>query len=195
MKKIIMALLALFPILYGYAQPLYSTQKTAGFSSAIQQVLQDFPANFHHISGDLLLKQAEIENYESLVKLPGAESCTVTRYHSVEDTTASWQAIMYRNEDFNTATLKYKALYQQLKGCYLQLVDGSMFYLNSEYENPAEEKPFAVSTLRVKTGDDRYKEVKIDLEMVYQFPEWVIHINVVSKKKDTLEGYANPDGK
>ncbi len=194
MKKILFTGIALLTIVYGYAQTSASIVKTPVFPSAMQQVLHDFPANFHHISGELVLKQAEIENYESLVRLPGSEACIVTRYHSVEDTTASWQAKMFRSEDFNTAALKYKTLYQQLKGCYLQLVDGSIIYLTSEYENPVEEKPFAVSTLRLKTGDDRYREMKIDLEMIYQFPEWVININVVSKKKDTLEGYANADG-
>jgi hypothetical protein len=161
----------------------------------MEAVLHDFPNNYRNISGDLVLAQAETDNYASLVLLPGASECTVTRYHSIEDTTASWQAKMFHSEDFKEVSQRYKELYKQLKGCYLQLVDGSIIYLNAEWEAPTEEKAFVMSTLRLATGDERYKEMKIDLEMVYQFPEWTININVSGKKDDSLKGYADEDGK
>ncbi|HEY4336055.1 MAG TPA: hypothetical protein VGM89_09160 [Puia sp.] len=119
---------------------------------------------------------------------PGAESCIITRWHSDEDSTASWQARMYRGEDFAEASKRYHELFQRLKGCYLKLVDGSVFYLTGDWEPAAEEAPFTTSTLRVQTGDERYREVKVEVELVYLVTEWAVHVNIVSKKRDDQVG-------
>jgi hypothetical protein len=195
MNKILNLCIATMATVSGMAQPQLNEPKSLSFARAMESVLHDYPANFWNISGELVLQQGEIENYASLVLLPGADECSITRYHSVEDTTASWQAKMFRNEDFALAAKQYKTLYQHLKGCYLKLIDGSIVYLRGEWEEPKEEKAFAMSTLRLVTGDWRYREMKIDLEMVYQFPEWMININVSGKKKDSLEGYADEEGR
>lgn len=160
--------------------------KTA-FSQAISSILKDFSDNFHNISGELLLSQGEIDNYECKVKMPGAEECFITRYHSEEDATASWQAKMYQDESFKNASARYRDLYRQLKGCYLQTVDGTLLYVKGEWEEPNEGKAFVSSLFRVITGDERYKDVQIELEMRYQLPEWIINISIASKKKDTLD--------
>ncbi len=176
------------------AQDSFPSPQTYSLTGAIEKVLYDFPHNLHNVSGELVVVQGGVEQYESLVVLPGAEACMVARYRSVEDTTASWQAKMYQDEDFSKAAARYRELYRQLKSCHLKLIDGSLVFLKGEWENPAEEKDFTMSTLRLITGDERYKEVKIDLEMLYHFPEWVVNINIVSKKKDSLEGYAESSG-
>ena len=195
MKKIMFACVALLMATGALAQARFASVREESFSKVMEAVVHDFPNNYRNICGDLVLEQAEIENYASLVQLPGASECMVTRYHSLEDTTASWQAKMFRSEDFKEVSQQYKELYRQLKACYLRLVDGSIIYMNADWEAPTEEKPFVMSTLRLATGDWRYKEMKIDLEMVYQFPEWTININVSGKKKDSLEGYADESGR
>lgn len=189
MKPICFLLIALMASSFSFSQTSISLRKPTSFTGAIEAVLSDFPNNLRTISGEKIMSQGEVENYASLVVIPGAEDCMITRYHSIEDSTASWQARMLRTEDFKKASSQYKNFYKQLRSCQLKLVDGSVVYMNGEWEAPEEEKDFVTSTLRLATGDSRYKEVKIDLEMLYQFPEWVININVVSKKKDTLEDY------
>lgn len=195
MKKMMFACVALLVATGALAQARFASVKEEPFSKVMEAVVHDFPNNYRNISGELVLEQAEIESYASLVQLPGASECVITRYHSLEDSTASWQAKMFRSEDFKEVAQRYKELYRQLKGCYLRLVDGSIIYMDAEWEAPTEEKPFVMSTLRLATGDWRYKEMKIDLEMVYQFPEWTININVSGKKKDSLEGYADESGR
>ncbi|MBC8035244.1 MAG: hypothetical protein H7Y03_13930 [Chitinophagaceae bacterium] len=179
---------------FALGQTSSPSPETHSFTGTIEKVLHDFPHNLRSISGAFIVAQAGVENYESLVEMPGSEQCYIARYSSVEDTTASWQARMYRDDDFKRAATHYRELYQKLKACHLRLVDGSLIFLNGEWDAPKEENDFTMSTLRLITGDERYKEVKIDIEMLYQFPEWVININIVSKKKDTLEGYAGSDG-
>lgn len=170
-----------------FAQLRSITPLKTAFSQSVSAILRDFPDNLRNVSGELVLSQGEIDNYECKVKIPGAEDCSVTRYHSEEDTTASWQARMYHHENFKTASARYRELYRQLKGCYLQTVDGTLLYVQGEWEEPDEDKAFASSILRVITGDVRYKDVRIELEMHYELPEWIIGISIASKRKDTLD--------
>jgi hypothetical protein len=157
------------------------------FTRAMDAILKDFPNNFRNISGNLILSQAEADHYSSLVMVPGSLDCHITRYHSVEDTLASWQASMFRSEEFGAASRQYTSLYGKLKGCSLQLADGSRIQVKGTWEAPLEEKPFSMSSFQLQTADPRFSEMKIDVEMVYQVTEWVININVVSKRKDSLQ--------
>lgn len=167
---------------------LHSRIRTLSFPATINAVLKDFPYNLRNISGELVMAQGEFENYASIVVLPGSEDCIVTRYHSADDTTASWQARMFSSDDFGAAEKKYHELFRQLQGCYLKLVDGSVIYLKGDWEPAKEGAAFTTSTLRLVTGDWRYREVKVELELVYQLADWAIHINIVSKKPDDKVG-------
>ena len=152
-------------------------EKTA-FSMAIEAVLHDFPSNLRHITGELVLAEGEIENYACTVELPGAEHCVITHYHSTSDTTASWQAKMYSSDDFEKASRQYLALYNRLRSCYLYLADSSMIFLKGEWEPAREEIPFATTILRLNTGDERYGEVQVQLEMLYQASDWEVNIAI-----------------
>ena len=158
--------------------------KVVAFPSAIDSVLHDFPYSLRHISGEMVLAQGEFENYASLVVVPAAQSCIVTRYHSADDTTASWQAKMFGSDDFDAANREYQLLYRQLKTCYVKLVDGSVIYLEGRWEPAKNGASFTTSTLRLMTGDWRYKDVKVELELVYLLAGWAVNINIVSKRRD-----------
>lgn len=162
--------------------------RVLSFSAVIAAVLEDFPYNLRNITGELVLAQGEFENYASLVALSDEGNCIVTRYHSVDDTTASWQAKMFTADEFSKAEKVYHDLYKKLRGCSMKLVDGSVIYLNGVYEPAKEEAAFTTSTLRLETGDWRYKDVKIELEMVYLLTDWSININIISKKRDDEVG-------
>lgn len=171
----------------GHAQMkinLPTKQKSDVFSSSISTVLMDVPYNFRNISGKLALAEAEIEQYESRVQLPGSESCLVTRYHSVRDTTASWQATMSRYEDFQQASKAYQQLFRQINGTSVALIDGSPFYLKGKFEAASEELDFVTSTLRLQTADQRYKKVKVEVALQYRMPEWIVQVYVGSKEDD-----------
>jgi hypothetical protein len=158
------------------------------FQEVIQAVLTDFPFNLRNIKGELVLAQGEFENYSSMVQLADAEHCTITRYHSADDTTVSWQAKMYNSDEFEKAAHQYRELYKKLEHCYLRLVDGSIIYLQGVWEPARVEAPFTTSTLRLTTGDWRYKEVKVELELVYLLAEWGVNINILTKKRDDEVG-------
>ena len=159
----------------------------ASFSKSLQSVLEDYPNNFHNISGEAILEQGEAEQYASTVQLPGAEACIIGRYHSVIDTTASFQAIMFRSEEFEEAAKQYKSIYKQLKSSPIVLVDGSKLYFKSEYSEPDNSFDFIVSTFTFPSHDRRFMGFRIDLELVYIMNEWTVNINMGRKKDDTEE--------
>lgn len=156
--------------------------------SVIDAVLQDFPNNLRHISGELVMAEGEFENYASVVTPPDAENCIVTRWHSKKDTTASWQAKLFTADDYATAEKHYHRLYTQLKACHMTLADSSLILLEGDWSPAKEDAAFTTSTLRLKTDDWRYKEVRIDIELVYQLANWAIQLNIVSKKSDEETG-------
>lgn len=166
------------------AEAVYPPTRVVDFPTLIDAVLQDFPNNLRHISGELVLAEGEFENYASVLMPPNAQECIVTRWHSRKDTTASWQAKMFVSDEYGAAERQYRRLYQQLKTCHMTQGDSSLILLEGDWYPPKEEAAFTTSTLRLKTDDSRYREVKIDLELLYQVTNWAVQVNIVSKKPD-----------
>ncbi|HEY4112356.1 hypothetical protein [Puia sp.] len=169
---------------------LHARIRVLPFPIVIDAVLRDFPHNLVHLTGELVLAQGDVENYASIVVLPDAENCTISRYHSKRDTTASWQAKMYTGDDFDKAAGQYRDLFKKLQGCYITLADGTVVGLQGRWEPAKESAAFTTSTFRVPTGDWRYREVKVELELVYLLADWAVHINIVSKRPDDEIGLA-----
>jgi virulence-associated protein VapD len=186
MKRVTNLLLAAMALsLSVHAQSKQDRTSSPGFIKAVETILSDFPYNYRHITGELVDATGDWQQFASTVTLPGAESCMIGHYHSELDTTASWQALMFRGETFNQAASAYKQLYRQLKQCRLKMVDGSMYFLEGDYEEATDEMDFITSDLTIQTADERFRDFKVQLELLYKMDEWVININMVSKKKDS----------
>jgi hypothetical protein len=153
MKSLSCACIALMLFVNVSAQSLFTkassgfSKAPTGFAKALQTILLDYPNNFHGINGELLISQGEYEHYASTVSIPGAESCVIGRYHSYADTTASFQAVLYRTDNFEEASKQYRSLFKQLKSSPITLIDGSKYYLNGEMGKLDESLDFTVSTM------------------------------------------------
>lgn len=195
MKKVLLTALVMISLHASYGQNnffsknlnLKRSEASESFSRALQSVLEDYPNNFHTIAGPVILEQGEVEQYESTVVLPGSESCIIGRYHSVIDTTASFQALMFRSEEFEPAAKQYRMLYKQIKGSPVVMVDGSKLYLSGEFSEPDNSLDFSVSTFTFPSHDRRFMGFRIELELVYTMNEWAVHINMGKKKADEEE--------
>lgn len=186
MKKLTNLLLAAMVMsMAAQAQFKTSNQPSSGFVRAVETILGDYPYNYRHITGELVEATGDWHQYASTVTLPGAEFCRIGVYHSELDTTASWQAQVFRSENFRPAADAYKRLFRQLKQCRLRMVDGTVYYLDGDYEAPTEDNDFFTSALKILTADERYREFHIELELLYKMDEWVVNVNMVSKKKDS----------
>jgi hypothetical protein len=190
MKSLSCACIALMLFVNVSAQSLFTkassgfSKAPTGFAKALQTILLDYPNNFHGINGELLISQGEYEHYASTVTIPGAESCVIGRYHSYADTTASFQAVLYRTDNFEEASKQYRSLFKQLKSSPITLIDGSKYYLNGEMGKLDESLDFTVSTMVFPHADRRYYDFKVELELLYQMHEWVINLNMGKRKKD-----------
>jgi hypothetical protein len=167
---------------------LHTQVRVVPFVDAIDAVLGDLPNNLRFVTGELLMAEGETDSYVSLVAVPGARNCIVTRYHSVEDTTASWQAKMFTGGDFGAAARKYQQLFQLLKVCCVRLPDSSIYYLEGSWQPAREGVTFTTSTFKLKTDDQRFRDVEVELELVYQLADWAVNINIVTKKPDDAVG-------
>lgn len=186
MKKISTLTVAILAIGTAHAQLNLFKKDPAnpGFGKAVEQILGDFPYNYKHLTGELVLQEGELSQFTPTVSLPGAQNCVIAHYHSGLDTTASYQGLMFKAEEFADAAKEYRRLFNQLKGCKLKMVDGSAYFLEGEFEAPAEEKDFVISMLKIQTADDRFKLFKVELEMLYRIDHFVVNINFVTRKKD-----------
>ena len=154
------------------------------FSDALEKIVLDFRLNFKTIKGDNILKQAEVETYESTVKLPGASECIIYNFHSLLDTTASWQALMYRGEDYKEAARTYENVFRLVKKSHVRWIDKSYIGFSGEMQPAKEDLKFAVSTLNFALDDRRYKKFLAEVELVSTYSGWEVHLNLETKKPD-----------
>lgn len=186
MRKHLFTLLLVFASTnFCQAQFYKSIIPSPEFSGALEKIILDFRLNFATIQGNNLAQQGDAEMYESTVKLPGAKECVIYKYHSKADTTASWQATMYKGDDYKEASRTYENVFRLVKKSQVRWIDKTHISFSGEMEKPGEDVRFAVSTLRFELDDERYKNFEADVEMVSTYDGWEVHLNLQTKRPDT----------
>ncbi|GEO07726.1 hypothetical protein [Segetibacter aerophilus] len=181
-------LLTLFTANFCNAQFYKSVLPSPEFSNALEKIVLDFRVNFSTIQGNSLVSAGETETYESTVKLPGASECIIYKYHSKADTTASWQGLMYKGDDYKEAARVYENVFRLVKKSQVRWIDKSMVGFEGNLEKPTEDLKFAVSTLNFQLEDKRYKNFQADVEMVSNYSGWEVHLNLQTKHPDDNDG-------
>ena len=152
-------------------------------SAAVASITENFQNNYHRIQGDELPADEGREIYRSTVTVPGASHAVIYRFHSKEDTTASFQAILYEGESYKEAAKIYKQTFRQVKGTKFNggaekiSFDGSM-------EEPTEELRFTSSRLRPDVTAGAYKNFIAEVELINSVDGWKVQLNLHSRKND-----------
>ncbi|MBC7934650.1 MAG: hypothetical protein H7Y86_04725 [Rhizobacter sp.] len=152
-------------------------------SAAVANITENFQNNYHQIQGDELPADEGREIYRSTVTVPGASHAVIYRFHSKEDTTASFQAILYEGESFKEAAKIYKQTFRQVKGTKFNggsqkiSFDGSM-------EDPTEDLRFTSSRLRPAVTGGAYKNFIAEIEIINSVEGWTVQLNLHSRKND-----------
>lgn len=154
------------------------------FTNALEKIVLDFRFNFKTIQGNTIANQEAVDTYESKVKLPGANENTIFNYHSQDDTTASWQGLMYKGDDFKEAARVYENVFKLIKKSQIRGIDKSLSSFSGELQKPSEALRFTVSTLHFASNDDRYKNFIAEVELVSTYDSWVVHLNFETKPSD-----------
>ncbi len=169
----------------GVAQFYKSVLPSPEFTSALEKIVLDFRFNYKNIKDSSILKEGGTETFESAIKLPGAQQCRITFYNSKLDTSASWQAVVYRGANFSEAVRAYQNTFRLVKKSHLNWIDRSLMRFTGDLENPKEEVDFATSTLRLDLDDDRYKKFAAEIELLNSgYDTWEVHLNLQTKKND-----------
>ncbi|MEP7108935.1 MAG: hypothetical protein ABI760_13160 [Ferruginibacter sp.] len=185
MKKTIMLLmLFLCSSHFTRAQLYKSIAPSAAFSDSLSIIVQDFKKNFSTIQGSQLSSQGEMDVFRSKATIPGALHCAIYRFHSLDDTTASWQAILYEGDSYENAIRIYKNIFHQVKKCRMKWEDRRIISFTGELEMPDENIRFAVTPLRLNFTDIPYHDFIGEIELTSTYDGWEVHLNLHNKKND-----------
>ena len=183
-KTTTLLLLFLCALQFTEAQFYKPFKSSDAFSDSLAVIVQDFKKNFSTIEGKQLPSQGEMDVYRSKVTIPGATHCAIYRFHSVEDTTASWQAIMYEGDSYENAVKIYKNTYHQLIKSKMKWVDKSIISFMGNMEVPDDNIRFTVTQLRLNIIDIPYRSFFGEIELTNTYDGWEVHLNLHNKKND-----------
>ncbi len=169
---------------FSQAQILQKVLPTSPFSDSLSKVVENYQHNYLDIQGLALQPDEDRNIFASTVGLPGASSCVIFRFHSSEDTTASWQALLYEGEDFKEASKTYKAVIKNLKQTKFK-VGLQKVSFEGEVVAPSESLRFTSSLFRPSVYLERYKNFIAEVEMLNSIEGWIVRLNLHSRKQDT----------
>jgi hypothetical protein len=151
-----------------------------------QKIMAEYPDHFESIRGDVVNKNPQTIEYASQLKLADAEECMVVKYSSGNKSVYSWQALMYRTEDFEAAYKKYKWLFNQLKGMNIYYVK-DQYTLRGSFEEADESRKFTNSILAPVNPPEPLKKLKVEVALQFEFPEWKVNLLVYEKEREDDE--------
>ncbi|MDB5193777.1 MAG: hypothetical protein JWQ96_3340 [Segetibacter sp.] len=183
-KKLTLTFFTCFTFFCLQAQFYKSILPSPEFNNMLEKVVSDFRYNFKNIIGDTLVSEGEAESFKSTAILPGSIDCVIYKFHSVRDTTASYQSTMYNGEDYKDAVKAYKNTFRLMNKSRLQLVDKSVLSFSGKLEEPAENLRFTVSSLQLDSQDDRYSRFRAEVELVSTYDGWKVSLNLHNTKPD-----------
>ena len=186
MKRLLLCIIAC--MLTGYIQAQFYKNLIpathSSFTDSFAVIVNDYQHNFYHIQGEQLSANADVDIYQSRKTIPGSSEPLLYRYHSTEDTTASWQAILYKGEDYKEAVKAYKNAFRQVKKCQVKINDLPVKF-SGEMEEPSPTVRFTVSSLQTENASAAYENFFAEVELTQVYMEWEVKLHLHSKKKDT----------
>ena len=156
-------------------------------ASDIRRVIREYPHQFSNLQGDVVEENPQSTSYDCTFKVAGAESSSITRYSSNNRKVYSWQALMLTTDDFEVASKKFKALFQQFNQLGVKMDYGETFYLAGKYEPPVEEKKFNSAVFRFENPDRNTYRMKLEISMQYEMLEWNVRVLIYEHERDDDE--------
>jgi len=185
MKKQILLFLLMFLALFCNAQSGKPIKQEGAFSTALSAIIIDFKNNFSNIQSNELAGASSTNTYTSSICLPDAVHCTVERYNSEEDKSASWQALLFEGENYEDAVKAYKNVFKQVRTSTISGIDDKPVGFIGGLEKPDENIRFTVSTLRLSAINKKYKDFIASIELNNNMLGWEVTLSLYRKKPDT----------
>ena len=152
----------------------------------LQKIVSEYPHHFESIKGDIINQNPQTIEYASLVKPSDALECMIVKYSSGYKPIYSWQALMFSSEDFEEASIKYQWLFNQVKVLNFYYVN-DQYTLKGSFEEATERRKFTNSILEPVSPPEPLKKLKVEVALLFEFPEWKVNLLVYEKEREDDE--------
>ena len=148
----------------------------------IAKVLSDYPNGFKNIIGDEILQNPQSIEFECLVTIKDAIKCRLVKYSSNVKDIYSWEADMIKTDDFETASNKFRTLYNSLQHLSVN-INGTTAVFKGDYIKPSEAIKFTTIVLDAGDKTPELKKLKLALILETDMLDWEIRIQVYEQER------------
>ena len=156
------------------------------FQTDIAKVISDYPNGYKNIIGEQIIENPQSIEFECLVTVKDAVKCKLIKYSSNVKEIYSWEAEMMKTEDFETASKKFRAIYNSLQHLTVK-INGTTAIFQGNYLKPSEAIKFTTIVLDPGDKAPELKKLKLALILETEMLEWVIKIQVYEKEREDKE--------
>ena len=149
----------------------------------IAKVLSDYPNGFKNILGDEISQNPQSLEFECLLTIKDAIKCRLVKYSSNVKDIYSWEADMIKTDDFETASNKFRTLYNSLQHLSVN-INGTTAVFKGDYIKPSEAIKFTTIVLDAGDKTPELKKLKLALILEADMLEWVIRIQVYEQERE-----------
>ena len=153
------------------------------FQNDIAKVISDYPNGFKNIVGDEIMQNPQSIEFECLVTVKDAIKCRLIKYSSNLKDIYSWEADMIKTDDFETASKKFKELYNSLQHLSVN-INGNTAIFKGDYIKPSEAIKFTTIVLDAGDKISELKNLKLALTLEADMLDWIIKIQVYEKERE-----------
>ena len=158
----------------------------------IAKVLSDYPNGFKNIIGDEILQNPQSIEFECLVTIKDAIKCRLVKYSSNVKDIYSWEADMIKTDDFETASNKFRTLYNSLQHLSVN-INGTTAVFKGDYIKPSEAIKFTTIVLDAGDKSPELKKLKLALILEADMLEWEIKIQVYEQEREDKDRGSTKD--
>jgi hypothetical protein len=160
---------------------------TNNTNSAIEKVIRDYPYQFKNIRGSLLLENRQTSNYQSIIQIPGALSCVISRSNLSDKEAMCWKAELFESDNFQEAKSRYKELYSQIRNSIVKIEGEKPYILNGQYEAPNEGKRFHSVVFSMLPAVGEMQKLKVELLLTQRGQLWKIGLVIYDQDRKNYE--------
>ena len=158
----------------------------------IAKVLSDYPNGFKNIIGDEVSQNPQSIEFECRVTIKDAIKCRLVKYSSNVKDIYSWEADMIKTDDFETASNKFRALYNSLQHLSVN-INGTTAVFKGDYIKPSEAIKFTTIVLDAGDKTPELKKLRLALILEADMLEWEIKIQVYEQEREDKDRGSTKD--
>ncbi|HEY4154872.1 MAG TPA: hypothetical protein VGM24_05585 [Puia sp.] len=147
-------------------------------NQALEKVIRDYPNRFHNIKGEMISQHANTAEYKSVVMVPGASSCTISKNNISSTELYSWSCTAFNSRDFLAARNRFKEIYEQVENSIIKVDGQKPFILSGQYRTPTEMRDMNVIPFELLPAVGDMKNLKIELSLEKSLAFWKVKLNV-----------------